>query len=146
MACSMNLIASIDDLPRIRAVLVPHLLESNTDNDQPTSDTDATEDDEMPSRIAIRMKIIELNDCCLDSESVARTAALLSTYGKKKKKSSNKLNQWLSECQIAFSPTLNLLVTGFDQRIVVSKGLVLLFAFQNNSISIHFSKKSNIVS
>lgn len=59
MACSMNLIASIDDLPRIRAVLVPHLLESNTDNDNPTTDTDATEDDEMPSRIVIRKKKLE---------------------------------------------------------------------------------------
>jgi len=56
------------------------------------------------------------------SESVARTAALLSTYGKKKKKTSNERYQWLRECLLAFSPTLNLLVTAFDQQIVVSTG------------------------
>ncbi len=56
------------------------------------------------------------------SESVARTAALLSTYGKKTKKSSNGRYQWLRDCQLAFSPTLNLLVTAFDQQIVVSTG------------------------
>ncbi len=48
MACSLTTISSIDDLSRIRAVLLPHLLDSIADND-PTSDTDATEDDEIPS-------------------------------------------------------------------------------------------------
>jgi hypothetical protein len=51
MACTLNTISSIDDLSRIRAVLVPHLLESIPDNDYPTTDTDATEDDEAPSEI-----------------------------------------------------------------------------------------------
>jgi len=50
MACSLTTISSIDDLSRIRAVLLPHLLDSIVDNDYQT-DTDATEDDEMPSEI-----------------------------------------------------------------------------------------------
>ncbi len=56
------------------------------------------------------------------AESVARTAALLSTYGKKRNKTSGGRHQWLRDCHIAFSPTLNLLVTAFDQHIVVSTG------------------------
>jgi len=66
------------------------------------------------------------------SESVARTAALLSTYGKKKKKKSNEPYQWLRECLLAFSPTLNLFVTAFDQQIVVSTGsfICLFFSFK----------------
>jgi hypothetical protein len=51
MACSLNTISTIDDFPRIRAVLLPHLLDSIVDNEYPTSDTDATEDDEAPSEI-----------------------------------------------------------------------------------------------
>jgi hypothetical protein len=66
------------------------------------------------------------------SESVARTAALLSTYGKKKKKVSSGRNQWLRECHVAFSPTLNLLVTAFDQQIVVSTGSENLFYIFNS--------------
>ncbi len=53
MACSLTTIASIDDLPRICAVLLPHLLDSISDNDYPTTDTDATEDDEAPSKISV---------------------------------------------------------------------------------------------
>lgn len=49
MACSLSKISKIDDLQRIRAVLLPHLLDSIIDNDYPTTDTDATEDDETPS-------------------------------------------------------------------------------------------------
>ncbi|CAF1922134.1 unnamed protein product [Rotaria magnacalcarata] len=106
MACSLNIISKINDLSRIRAVLLPHLLDSIVDDDyQTTTDTDATEDDEIPT-----------------AENVARTAALLSTNGKKKNKISHDRNQWLSDCQLAFSPTLNLLVIGFDQHIVVSTG------------------------
>jgi hypothetical protein len=52
MACSLNTIAIIDDLPRIRAVLLPHLLDSIVDNDNQTTDTDLTEDDETPSEIS----------------------------------------------------------------------------------------------
>jgi hypothetical protein len=51
MACSLNTVSTIDDLSRIRAVLLPHLLDSIVDNDYPTTDTDATEDDEAPSKI-----------------------------------------------------------------------------------------------
>ncbi len=51
MACSLNTISTIDDLSRIRAVLLPHLLDSIVDNDYQTTDTDATEDDEAPSKI-----------------------------------------------------------------------------------------------
>jgi len=51
MACSLNTISTIDDLSRIRAVLLPHLLDSIVDNDYQTTDTDATEDDEAPSEI-----------------------------------------------------------------------------------------------
>ncbi len=125
MACSLNTISSIDDLSRIRAVLLPHLLDSITDNDYPTTDTDATEDDETPSEInfVFLNKKIWINILFfLAAESVARTAALLSTYRKKKKKSSGGRQQWLNECQLAFSPTLNLLVTAFDQQIVISTG------------------------
>ncbi|UJR30170.1 hypothetical protein I4U23_017710 [Adineta vaga] len=100
MACSLNTISTIDDLSRIRAVLLPHLLDSLNDPNDQTTDT---EDDDLPT-----------------SESVARTAALLSSYGKKKKKTLSGRNQWLRECKIAFSPTLNFLVTAFDQQIVVS--------------------------
>ncbi|CAF1203976.1 unnamed protein product [Adineta ricciae] len=103
MACSLNTISTIDDLPRIRAVLLPHLLESVSEPEYPTTDTDLTEDDEQPT-----------------SESVARTAALLSTERKKSKKTIGERTQWLRECQIAFSPALNLLVTAFDQQIIVS--------------------------
>ncbi|CAF0801180.1 unnamed protein product [Adineta steineri] len=103
MACSLSTISTIDDLSRIRAVLLPHLLNTIGDNDYQTTDTDATEDDEIPT-----------------SESVARTAALLSTQGKKKKKLSDKRHEWLRECHLAFSPILNLLVVAFDQQIVVS--------------------------
>ncbi|CAF0945928.1 unnamed protein product [Adineta steineri] len=105
MACSLSTISTIDDLSRIRAVLLPHLLNTISDNDNQTTDTDATEDDEIPT-----------------SESVARTAALLSTQGKKKKKLSDKRHEWLRECHLAFSPILNLLVVAFDQQIVVSTG------------------------
>ncbi|CAF5055210.1 unnamed protein product, partial [Rotaria sp. Silwood1] len=105
MACSLNTVSKIDDLSRIRAILLPHLLDSIVDNDYQTTDTDATEDDEIPT-----------------SESVARTAALLPTYEKKKKKTSRDRNQLLRDCQLAFSPTLNLLVFAFDQQIVVSTG------------------------
>jgi hypothetical protein len=129
MACSLNTISSIDDLSRIRAVLLPHLLDSISDNDYPTSDTDATEDDEMPSEINISTrKSKQIFIFFLASESVARTAALLSRYGKKKKKSSGGRQQWLRECQLAFSPTLNLLVTAFDQQIVVSTGYNSFFS------------------
>ncbi|CAF4253991.1 unnamed protein product [Rotaria sp. Silwood2] len=103
MTCSLNTISKIDDLSRIRAILLPHLLDSIVDNDYQTTDTDATEDDEIP-------------------KSVARTAALLSTYEKKRKKTSRDRNQWLRDCQLAFSPTLNLLIIAFDQQIVVSTG------------------------
>ena len=51
MACSLNTVSTIDDLSRIRAVLLPHLLDSVVDNDNPTTDTDVTEDDEAPSKI-----------------------------------------------------------------------------------------------
>jgi len=51
MACSLNTISTIDDLSRIRAVLLPHLLDSIVDNDYQTTDTDVTEDDEAPSKI-----------------------------------------------------------------------------------------------
>jgi hypothetical protein len=51
MACSLNTISTIDDLSRIRAVLLPHLLDSIVDNEYQTTDTDATEDDEPPSEI-----------------------------------------------------------------------------------------------
>ena len=131
MACTLNTISSIDDLSRIRAVLLPHLLDSISDNDHPTTDTDATEDDEVPSEI----KLVFHNELqvwfFVASESVARTAAQLSTYGKKKKKSSGSRQQWLRECQLAFSPALNLLVTAFDQQIVVSTGECI---FSNSSI------------
>lgn len=51
MACTLNTISAIDDLSRIRAVLLPHLLDSIVDNDYQTTDTDLTEDDEIPSEI-----------------------------------------------------------------------------------------------
>ena len=54
MACSLNTVASIDDLTRIRAVLLPHLLDTISDNDHQTTDTDATEDDEGPSKTIFR--------------------------------------------------------------------------------------------
>jgi hypothetical protein len=40
----------------------------------------------------------------------------------RKKKLVNERHQWLRECHVAFSPLLNLLVTAFDQQIVVSTG------------------------
>ena len=49
MACSLNTISTIDDLSRIRAVLLPHLLDSVSEPEYPTTDTDFTEDDEQPS-------------------------------------------------------------------------------------------------
>ena len=49
MTCSLNTISAIDDLSRIRAVLLPHLLERTADNDDPTTETD--DDDEMPSKL-----------------------------------------------------------------------------------------------
>lgn len=53
MACTLNTISTIDELSRIRAVLLPHLLGSIADNEYQTTDTDATEDDEVPSEINI---------------------------------------------------------------------------------------------
>lgn len=123
MACSLNSISKIDDLARIRAVLLPHLLESIADNDYQTTDTDLTEDDEMPSKMnpfaEIRVFLLYI---FVASESVARAAVILSTYERKSKKASSSRYQWLRDCQLAFSPTLNLLVIGFDQHIVVSTG------------------------
>ena len=93
-----------------------------SDNDYPTTETD----EEDPQSIAADRLDVDMEWLILlhfvASETVARTAALLSTYGKKKDKSSNERYQWLRECQVSFSPTLNLLVTGFDQKIVVSAG------------------------
>lgn len=76
----------------------------------------------------------------LASENVARTAALLTTYGKKKKKASDGRRQWLRECYLAFSPTLNMLVAAFDQKIVVSTGSSVYFHLLIRSSVYHFSK------
>ncbi|CAF3032410.1 unnamed protein product [Rotaria socialis] len=130
MACSLNIISKIDDLSRIRAVLLPHLLDSIVDNDyQTTTDTDATEDDEIPT-----------------AESVARTAALLSTSGKKKNKISRDRNQWLNDCQLAFSPTLNLLVIGFDQHIVVSTAKSKVSSHEQSNFIASFDTKLQVES
>ena len=130
MACSLNTISTIDDLARICAVLVPHLLESVGDQEYATTDTDATEDDEVPpSEIdPLLPSGSSPPSLFLASESVARTAALLAAHGKKKKKASGGRSQWFRECRVAFSPTLNLLVTAFDQQIVVSTGLFIAYS------------------
>ena len=125
MACTLTTVSTIDDLPRIRAVLLPHLLGSLAESDYPTTETDATDDDELQSKTSTSWcQLYSLTDrrCLAASESVARTAALLSTYGKKKKRIATGRSQWLRECQLAFSPTLDLLVIAFDQQIVVSTG------------------------
>lgn len=119
MTCSLNTIAIIDDLPHIRANLLPHLPDYMSDNDYPTTETD--EEDAQSSTVDRQEVSLNLSSF-VASETVARTAALLNTYGKKEKKSSNERYQWLRECQVSFSPTLNLLVTAFDQKIVVSAG------------------------
>lgn len=49
MTCSINTIAIIDDLPRIRAKLLRHLLASMSDDDNMTADTDATDEDDAQS-------------------------------------------------------------------------------------------------
>lgn len=76
MACSLNTVATIDDISRIRAVLLPHLLEAVSDNDHPTTDTDLTEDDEGPSEItlllfdrinSVNMFFFSLRKCCSNS-------------------------------------------------------------------------------
>ncbi|CAF1040067.1 unnamed protein product [Rotaria sordida] len=129
MACSLNTISKIDDLSRIRAILLPHLLDSIVDNDYQTTDTDATEDDEIPT-----------------SESVARTAALLVTYEKKKKKTSRNRNQWLRDCQLAFSPTLNLLIIAFDQQIVVSTARNKTSSHEQSNFTASFDTKLQVES
>lgn len=82
MACSLNTVATVDDLTRIRAALLPHLLNTLSDNDQPTTDTDATEDDEGSSKIILLpfQSIIFINviflsrrKCCSNSSPVNRT-------------------------------------------------------------------------
>ena len=50
MACTLTTVSTIDDLPRIRAVLLPHLLGSLAESDYPTTETDATDDDELQSK------------------------------------------------------------------------------------------------
>ena len=50
MTCSLNTISRINDLSRIRAVLLPDLLDSMNDSDHQTNNADTTEDDEMLSK------------------------------------------------------------------------------------------------
>jgi hypothetical protein len=64
MACSLNPVSIIDDLQKIRAVLLPHLLDSVVDNDYQTTETDVTDDDETPSEIIL---IFPNNKICLIS-------------------------------------------------------------------------------
>lgn len=55
MTCSLNTIAIIDDLPRIRTILVPHLRDSmSDDNDYSTTEADATDEEDPQSTLVDR--------------------------------------------------------------------------------------------
>lgn len=56
MACSITTIAIIDDLPQIRTILLPHLCDSMSDDNNWTADTDATDEDDSQS-IVEQLKI-----------------------------------------------------------------------------------------
>lgn len=56
MTCSLNTIAVIDNLSQIRAVLLPHLLETRSDNDYSNTETDATDEEDMPSKPSVTEK------------------------------------------------------------------------------------------
>jgi hypothetical protein len=46
MSCSLTTVSHINDLSRIRAILLPHLLDSMSDGDTPTTGTDDDDDDD----------------------------------------------------------------------------------------------------
>lgn len=137
MACSLSTIANIDGLARIRAALLPHLLNTISDAEGATTESDDNNETEALSKIkSISIDREALFHDNLDSENVARSAALLPINSRTKhKKPSKPVHEWMSDCHFSFSPTLNLFVIGYDQQIFVLTGRIDSSEFHK---SIHF--------
>lgn len=53
MSCGLNTIASVDELSRIRAFLLPHLLDTISDSDAGGTESDVIDDEDEISKFSM---------------------------------------------------------------------------------------------
>ncbi|CAF1269813.1 unnamed protein product [Didymodactylos carnosus] len=99
MTCSLINLSVIDDLKRVRVLLLPDLVDDNHDG------ADENNDEQQQSNQQAHLKHSEALFTSNSALTIKNTASIQ--------------RKWLKECLLTFSPVLNILVTARDQTLVI---------------------------